>query len=289
MEFRPSHLVTRQFAQYSTVKMEEIKDYSPTNDPENFEDDYSSTGHSSQADLANMLRFSNQQKSWRRHLPCPLMGAVCLLIVLATINIFLLLIRTPTDAQCTKQLSTYFFLTLAAPALEAVEYEEMDFTAIFNSTSIYRGPPTPEREKAWTRLTYKHGIEVPADKLALLNRTDLDHIKHVPTSVGTGYRGILEVFHQLHCLNMIRMYTWWQVGKYPGLPTGFSTSKLKNRMHIDHCFESLRMSLQCHGDVTPVLIQTGGPVGSKADFRTHHKCRNFQKLEDWIDNNWSIN
>ncbi|KAE9963083.1 hypothetical protein BLS_009708 [Venturia inaequalis] len=252
--------------------MEEIKDYSPTNDPENFEDDYSSTGHSSQADLANMLRFSNQQKSWRRHLPCPLMGAVCLLIVLATINIFLLLIRTPTDAQCTKQLSTYFFLTLAAPALEAVEYEEMDFTAIFNSTSIYRGPPTPEREKAWTRLTYKHGIEVPADKLALLNRTDLDHIKHVPTSVGTGYRGILEVFHQLHCLNMIRMYTWWQVGKYPGLPTGFSTSKLKNRMHIDHCFESLRMSLQCHGDVTPVLIQTGGP-----------------KLEDWIDNNWSIN
>lgn len=46
----------------------------------------------------------------------------------------------------------------------------------------------------------EHGIEVPLDKLAGLNRTDADHIKHVPEKVGTGYVGILEVFHQLHCL-----------------------------------------------------------------------------------------
>lgn len=39
------------------------------------------------------------------------------------------------------------------------------------------------------------------EKLAMLNRTDLDHIKHVPKGVGNGgYVGILEVFHQLHCL-----------------------------------------------------------------------------------------
>lgn len=49
------------------------------------------------------------------------------------------------------------------------------------------------------------------------------------------------------------------------------------------------MSLQCHGDVTPVLIQLSGPVSSKADFRTYYKYRNFAKLEDWINNNWSIN
>lgn len=85
------------------------------------------------------------------------------------------------------------------------------------------------------------------------------------------------------------MYTWWQVGKYPGIPRGLSDSALSNRMHIDHCLESLRMALQCHGDVTPVLVKTGGPIGVKADFRTHHKCRNFQKLDDWIENNWSVN
>jgi hypothetical protein len=41
-----------------------------------------------------------------------------------------------------------------APALEAIEYVNMDFIAEFNSTNIYRGPPTPEREKAWFDLTY---------------------------------------------------------------------------------------------------------------------------------------
>lgn len=41
-----------------------------------------------------------------------------------------------------------------APALEAVEYHDIDFINDFNSTSIYRGPPTPEREEAWDKLTY---------------------------------------------------------------------------------------------------------------------------------------
>ncbi|KAE9980044.1 hypothetical protein BLS_009226 [Venturia inaequalis] len=174
------------------------------------------------------------------------------------------------------------------PALEAVEYVDADFADSFNSTSIYRGPPIPEREEAWDKLTYKHGIEVPESELAGLNRSPSDNLKKVPKEVGDGYVGILEVFHQLHCLNEIRMYTWWQVGKYPGTPDGLSMSPLKNRMHVDHCIESLRIALMCWGDVTPLLIRLGGPAGAKADFNTHHRCRNFDKLEDWIDNNWTV-
>ncbi|KAI4215178.1 MAG: hypothetical protein LQ351_002493 [Letrouitia transgressa] len=176
----------------------------------------------------------------------------------------------------------------SAPAIEAVEYIDIDFADEFNSTNIFRGPPTPEREDAWYNMTYKHGVEVPMNQLAGLNRSDADHLKHVPEDVGTGYVGILEVFHQLHCLNMIRMYTWFQVDKYPGIPDGFSQNPLKNRMHVDHCIESLRLSLQCWGDVTPLLIRQGGPAGGKADFNTHHKCRNFDKIEKWIDNKWTV-
>lgn len=87
---------------------------------------------------------------------------------------------------------------------------------------------------------------------------------------------------------MIRMYTWWQVGKYPGVPEGLSMSPLKNRMHVDHCIESLRISLQCSGDVTPLFVKLGGAAGAKADFNTHHRCRNFDKIEEWVDNNWSV-
>ncbi|KDN68869.1 hypothetical protein CSUB01_11784 [Colletotrichum sublineola] len=87
-----------------------------------------------------------------------------------------------------------------APALEAVEFIQLDFDDAFNSTSIYRGPPTPEREKAWFDLTYKHAVEIPEDKLAGLNRSLEDNLERVPPEVGTGFVALLEVFHQLHCL-----------------------------------------------------------------------------------------
>lgn len=61
-------------------------------------------------------------------------------------------------------------------------------------------------------------------------------------------------------------------------------------MHVDHCFEALRIALMCFGDTTPLLIREDpdAPAGARADFDTHHKCRNFDKLEEWIDTNWVV-
>lgn len=89
---------------------------------------------------------------------------------------------------------------------------------------------------------------------------------------------------------MIRGYTWWEVGKYPGVPDGLSSDPLMNRMHIDHCIESLRISLQCFGDVTPLLIREvpHSFIGGKADFNTHHRCRNFEKINLWLDDNYAL-
>lgn len=90
--------------------------------------------------------------------------------------------------------------------------------------------------------------------------------------------------------NMIRTYTWFQVGKYlPGqTPEGLSGDELKDRLHVDHCIESLRISLQCWGDVTPLLIRLGGSAGAKADFNTHHRCRDFSKIEGWLAENYAV-
>jgi hypothetical protein len=39
----------------------------------------------------------------------------------------------------------------------------------------------------------------------------------------------------------------------------------------------------CHGDTTPsiTVLNPNAPRGMMADFSPHHKCRNFQKLQDW--------
>jgi hypothetical protein len=66
-----------------------------------------------------------------------------------------------------------------------------------------------------------------------------------------------------------------------------SNDPVAARMHVDHCFEALRLSLMCYGDITPVLAEVDHKqrLGRKADFNVHHKCRNFEKIVNWVDEN----
>lgn len=50
-------------------------------------------------------------------------------------------------------------------------------------------------------------INVPLDKLHLLNRSAEGNWKHTPAQYGGGAEANVEVFHQLHCL--VRMATHW--------------------------------------------------------------------------------
>jgi hypothetical protein len=58
-------------------------------------------------------------------------------------------------------------------------------------------------------------------------------------------------------------------------------------MHVDHCLETLRLTLMCHSDITPLMIieDPSSPVGGSADFNVHHKCRDFERLRGWMEEN----
>lgn len=64
----------------------------------------------------------------------------------------------------------------------------------------------------------------------------------------------------------------------------FLTDELAGRMHVDHCLESLRLSLMCYADVTPVLAENNPmrPTGLQLDFNVHHKCRDFDKMIEYV-------
>lgn len=81
---------------------------------------------------------------------------------------------------------------------------------------------------------------------------------------------------------MIRQYTY--LDSYEVKPEGFTHSAEMSRVHVDHCIETLRIALMCVGDVTPVLIKLdkSKPLGAEADFSSHHKCRRFDRLTDWM-------
>lgn len=91
---------------------------------------------------------------------------------------------------------------------------------------------------------------------------------------------------------MIRQYTWLLASKYApqDIPPSLNSSAVGNRMHVDHCIETVRLALMCAADVTPYLIEVdeGAPLGGRADFGAVHKCRDWGKIEGWIDENWEV-
>lgn len=156
-------------------------------------------------------------------------------------------------------------------------------------------------------------IGVDDEIVKQLNKTEDKHVEIIGSDPKKPtYAAMVEVFHQLHCLvrfslpnrkitktltyntqNLVRQATWpldrfdkaWGPKLYPA----DLEEALPARMHVDHCIETLRLSLMCYGDVTPVLLnhRTDGrhQVPRELDFNVHHKCRNFDQLVDWTQAN----
>ena len=56
-------------------------------------------------------------------------------------------------------------------------------------------------------------------------------------------------------------------------------------MHVDHCIETVRIALMCHGDITPVgfvRLDDTAPMGGRADFSPLRKCVKFEALIDYM-------
>ncbi len=66
------------------------------------------------------------------------------------------------------------------------------------------------------------------------------------------------------------------------MPFDLTDSEVGLRIHVDHCIETLRLSIMCHADVTPYLIIYDGPDDDlgEADFNANHKCRDFEFIRD---------
>lgn len=137
-----------------------------------------------------------------------------------------------------------------------------------------------------------------------LNKTNPENFAHVDPQHGEGMLGFLNVFHQLHCLvsshqqksvtlcmgfqsnsfqqNLVRQYTYRDEYDYSNV-TAFRAQPELVRGHVDHCIETIRKSIMCASDVTPVVFELdrSRPTGFKSDFNMRRKCRNFDKIQDW--------
>ncbi|PYH40701.1 oxidase ustYa family protein [Aspergillus saccharolyticus JOP 1030-1] len=178
----------------------------------------------------------------------------------------------PTDQKCAEQLSAY------SPYIGLVEYEQVRFQGSLFDTNPYKGPPTPDLDAAWKRITHMAQLKVSAEDMLRLNKP-LTQVKVAETE-GDGYAAGIEVFHQLHCVNLVRQYTYYDYyANLDNKPAEFHDSKETLRLHVDHCIDLLRQVIQCGGDVGVVTRSwVKGRRISYPDFNVWHKCRKLDPI-----------
>ena len=90
------------------------------------------------------------------------------------------------------------------------------------------------------------------------------------------------VFHQLHCLGMLRTNYWTLLDKIVDKDSeveAWATVHRHNH-HANHCFDYLRQSLQCAGDTALEwpLLESSGRRKSVDGWGVPHKCKDWVSL-----------
>ncbi|WQF86829.1 Putative mycotoxin biosynthesis protein UstYa [Colletotrichum destructivum] len=161
-----------------------------------------------------------------------------------------------------------------SPVLDVLQYENVVFTTGFDGgRTAYMGPPTLEREALWNDL-YGFGTSmINRDQAAqLVNKT-------VPVADETGnydgtYVVMLGVFHQLHCVNLLRK------SLYKDKPWSTDPDDPMSLMHLEHCIDALRQAVMCSVDITP-HPWTWKDSENKEVADVMHTCRNFDAIREW--------
>lgn len=172
------------------------------------------------------------------------------------------------------------------------------------------GVPTDATDILWDEL-YHFGM---------VNWVDTQTAKRLPnrTLAMPGetdrYLMSLDVFHQLHCLNILRrtlwpdrykdqMFDYWtadgqrnytsgQAKHYGKPPTIWGTpycgtpealmKQQTNGDWLDHCIENLRLAVMCHSDISVIFWDWEEEQGRPGPQEIEpHTCRNFKKIQEW--------
>ncbi|KAH6877071.1 hypothetical protein B0T10DRAFT_413860 [Thelonectria olida] len=182
----------------------------------------------------------------------------------------------PSALLCTQELSPY------SPAESAVEYHTVRYNITPAQEQTEYIGYGPDVDKAWNHITYDVGDQmISQDELVRLGLDPTSLKVEDPKGGQEGYRVGIQVFHQLHCLNLLRQDSYKEE-YYTHHGGDIEVQPEDLRGHLDHCIEILRVALMCQADVGVYAFKYyDGYKGHWPDFSTLHTCRNFNAIREW--------
>ncbi|KAG8361621.1 hypothetical protein FVEN_g679 [Fusarium venenatum] len=178
-------------------------------------------------------------------------------------------------------LQTFHHIPTVTPAEEVADFHTVRYNITPTTKETEFIGFGPEVDKAWEHVTYDVGDQ-------MITRDELDNLGLDPSSLTIkdpktgqkGYRVGIQVFHQLHCLNLLRQATYSDYYSHTG--GDIDVEPMDLRGHLDHCIEFLRTNLMCQSDTGVFAFKYyDGFEGHWPDFSTPHTCRNFSAIRDW--------
>ncbi|KAI1346771.1 hypothetical protein F5Y01DRAFT_319443 [Xylaria sp. FL0043] len=166
------------------------------------------------------------------------------------------------------------------PAVRAVgQRHGWQLLGAFDQPSPWRGEPNPELDEAWEKITHAGVFSVTAEEVERIGKMDNSTVM-LPKESGHGYMASLEATHQLHCVDMLRKFSFREYYADKAVP--FSDPH-KLRTHMDHCIEMLRQVIMCNADMHIITYNWVGHVDYPwPNFSINRQCRSWDNMLDWI-------
>ncbi|RYC60359.1 hypothetical protein CHU98_g5851 [Xylaria longipes] len=140
--------------------------------------------------------------------------------------------------------------------MDAVEYIAVTFTADLEDTSPYKAPPSNTINEAWDSL-----INQPMILIDELSMMAINQSLKTAKGINRGYYAMVEVYHELHCLNLIRKFIW------------------RDEYSEDMAFQGTKDEVMNH----VVFTETGSNSSPRPRFSTQRTCRNFTAITQWVN------
>ncbi|KIJ30118.1 hypothetical protein M422DRAFT_187544, partial [Sphaerobolus stellatus SS14] len=158
-----------------------------------------------------------------------------------------------------------------APAIEALEYQAVKFYDGYDyyghKLPVYEQPPSDEVDKAWANL-YKTG----AVKITKSQASQLTNKTWPITGDTENYFVAFEIFHQLHCLDVLRQAAYRD-----------HYNETESPATLRHCLAGLRQGIMCSVDISPIVWQWSDHYNKAMErVDTIHSCRNFERFQEWV-------
>jgi len=146
--------------------------------------------------------------------------------------------------------------------------------------------PSKEVDDAWAQLEWIRTFPITADDVRGIGK-DPELTVKFPPEYGFGddaYVAQLDLFHQLHCLNLLRHIAWGEYDR-DGKTAKRPYSDL-HWIHVAHCTEILLENLACSANLDVITFNWKETQDLPfADFNTNKKCTNAEILVDWQEKN----